>query len=261
VVADLLPIWAVFVLIVAAVLAAFELGFLLGRRRHRAGGQQPEGSLGAMVGATMGLLAFVLAFTFSMTESRFETRKQLVVEEAAAVRKAYLRSTYLPEPDAKEVQARLQEYVAARVNMAEHPEHFQAALTRSEDLESLLWEKAAAAGRRDPNDITGLFGESINDVIDIDVKRIAAMRNRLPMAVWVSLYAMAILGLAGMGYHAGLDRSTRPVAVLIMTLAFSGVLGLIADLDRPREGFLRVSEQALIDVQKSMQETNSTVGR
>ena len=37
-----------------------------------------------------------------------------------------------------------------------------------------------------------------------------------------------------------------------MVLAFAGVLFLIADLDRGHEGFLTVSQQALIDVRKSM---------
>ena len=260
-VTDLLPIWAVLALTTAAVLAAFELGFFLGRRRHQRVEQEPEGPLGAMVGATLGLLAFVLAFTFSMAESRFETRKQLVVEEAAAIRKAYLRSRYLPESDAEEVQARLQEYVAVRLDVAEHPENFNTALIRSEELQNLLWAKAVVAGKREPNDITGLFVDSLNEVIDIHVKRIAAARNRLPMSILVSLYLMAILGLAGMGYHAGLDGAKRSLAILIMTLAFSGTLGLITELDRPQEGFLRVSQQALIDVQKSMQETGNTVGR
>ena len=47
-----------------------------------------------------------------------------------------------------------------------------------------------------------------------------------------------------MGYHAGLSGSRRTMAVIFLTFAFSGALTLIADLDRPREGFLIVSQQA-----------------
>jgi hypothetical protein len=35
-------------------------------------------------------------------------------------------------------------------------------------------------------------------------------------------------------------------------LTFTVVIGLIADLDNPREGFLNVSQQALIDLRESM---------
>ena len=259
-VADLIPIWAVLLLTAAIVLVAFEVGFLLGGRRQPLAGQEPEGPLGAMVGATLGLLAFVLAFTFSMAESRFDTRKQLVVDEATAIRTTYVRSRFLPEPDAKEAQALLQEYVAIRLDVAEHPENLNTALARSAELQQLLWAKAVAAARREPNDITGLFVESVNEVMDKHVRRIAAGRNRIPISIWASVYLMAILGLAGMGYHAGLTGAKRSLAMLSMTLAFSGILGLITDLDRPQEGLLTVSQQALIDVQKSMQEASNTVG-
>jgi len=36
-------------------------------------------------------------------------------------------------------------------------------------------------------------------------------------------------------------------------VAFAAVLYLIADLDRGQEGLLRVSQQSMIDLQKSMQ--------
>jgi hypothetical protein len=44
------------------------------------------------------------------------------------------------------------------------------------------------------------------------------------------------------------------MAVIFLTLAFSGALTLIADLDRPREGFLTVSQQAMQDLQTSMRQ-------
>jgi hypothetical protein len=55
-----------------------------------------------------------------------------------------------------------------------------------------------------------------------------------------------------MGYHAGLSGSRRSLAVLALALAFSGVLLLIADLDRPHEGVVKVSQQAMIDLKNSL---------
>jgi hypothetical protein len=55
-----------------------------------------------------------------------------------------------------------------------------------------------------------------------------------------------------MGYHAGLVRTSRSLAILAVGLTFTVVIGLIADLDNPREGFLNVSQQALIDLRESM---------
>ncbi len=91
-------------------------------------------------------------------------------------------------------------------------------------------------------------------MIDLHAKRVTAgLRNRIPGAIWVALFAVAVLSLAAMGYHAGLVRTSRSLAVLAVALTFSAVIGLIADLDRPQEGALKVSQQALMDLRQSMQ--------
>ena len=41
--------------------------------------------------------------------------------------------------------------------------------------------------------------------------------------------------------------------MLLLVLAFAGVLFLIADLDRGQEGFLRVSQEAMTDLQRTVQ--------
>jgi hypothetical protein len=44
----------------------------------------------------------------------------------------------------------------------------------------------------------------------------------------------------------------RSIAIIVVAVTFSAVIALIADLDRPAEGALVVSQQPLIDVQQSM---------
>jgi len=59
-----------------------------------------------------------------------------------------------------------------------------------------------------------------------------------------------------MGYHAGLAGRSRSLAVLAVAFTFSVVLWLVADLDRPQEGSLTVSQQVMIDLRDSMAEEN-----
>ena len=95
--------------------------------------------------------------------------------------------------------------------------------------------------------------QSLNEVIDLHAKRVqAGLRNRIPAAFWVALFAVAVFSLATMGYHSGLAGTSRSLAVLAVAFTFSAVIGLIADLDRPQEGGLKVSQQALIDLRQSM---------
>src|SRR6478736_8177022 len=249
---DLLPLWGLFLTIVVLVLAAIEGGYRLGSYRHRQEGREKEAPVGAMVGATLGLLAFMLAFTFGMAASRFDTRKGLVLEEANAIGTTYLRTAMLPERR-DEIRVLLRSYVDNRLE-AVGSGRVSNEILKSEDIQGRLWSAATAVALQHPDSIVvGLFVDSLNQVIDLHAKRVAAgLRNRIPSAIWVALLTIAALSLAAMGYHAGLVGTIRSLAVIVVAVTFSSVIALIADLDRPQEGTLTVSQQALIDVRQSM---------
>jgi Protein of unknown function (DUF4239) len=248
---DGLPLWGLFLTIVVLVLAANEGGYRLGRYRHQSG-REKEAPVGAMVGAMLGLLAFMLAFTFGMAAERFDTRKQLVLDEANAIGTTYLRTAMLPERR-DEVRALLRTYVDVRLE-AVRSGRVAEQIVQSENIQGQLWTAATAVGLQHPNSIVvGLFVESLNEVIDLHAKRVtAALRNRIPGAIWVVLLAISVLSLAAMGYHSGLVGTIRSVAIIVLAVTFSAVTTLIADLDRPQEGSLVVSQQALIDLRQSM---------
>jgi hypothetical protein len=249
---DGLPLWGLFLTIVVLVLAAIEGGYRLGSYRHRQSGREKEAPVGAMVGATLGLLAFMLAFTFGMAASRFDTRKQLVLDEANAIGTTYLRTAMLPERR-DEIRTLLRSYVDARLE-AVRSGRVTEQIFQSEHIQGQLWSAATAIGLQHPDSIVvGLFVESLNEVIDLHAKRVTAgLRNRIPGAIWVALLTIATLSLAAMGYHAGLVGTVRSLAILVVAVSFSAVIALIADLDRPQEGTLTVSQQALVDVRQSM---------
>src|SRR6187402_1833203 len=177
---DSLPIWVLFVCIVAVVLGSIDGGYRLGRYRRRRSEKEKEGPVGAMVGSTLGLLAFMLAFTFGMAASRFDARKTLVLDEANAIGTTYLRAAMLPE-GGNEVRDLLRQYVDQRV-AAVKSGNAVIALKESEALQGKLWALAVAAGQQHPNSIVvGLFVESLNNVIDLHAKRVTAgLRNRIP---------------------------------------------------------------------------------
>jgi hypothetical protein len=158
-------------------------------------------------------------------------------------------------PDRREeMRALLRDYVDARLE-AVLSGKIAEGIRRSEHLQDQLWVQAVAIGETNPTSIVvGLFVQSLNEVIDLHAKRVTAgVRNRIPGAIWVALFAVAVLSLGAMGYHAGLAGTSRSLAVLAVAVTFSAVIGLIADLDRPQEGLLKVSQQALIDLRQSMQ--------
>ena len=205
---DVIPLWGIILITVAVILLSIECGFRLGQFRRRGSELEDKPPVGEMVAATLALLAFMLAFTFGLAASRFEVRRGLVIDEANAIGTTYLRAGLLPEPYREEVRKLLREYVSVRLE-AIRAEKLNQSISRSEELQSQLWSRAAAVGEKNPGSIVvGLFIASLNEVIDLHAKRLAlGVRNRIPNPIWAALYFMAVLGTAAMGYHAGLAGS------------------------------------------------------
>jgi hypothetical protein len=248
---DIVPLWALLLGIMLIVLLSVEGGYRLGRlRASRA--HETETPVGEMVASTLGLLAFILGFTFGLAASRFDTKRQLLVDEANAIGTTYLRADMLPERG-DEIRALLREYVDVRID-AITPSKLAEGIRRSEDLQNRLWKLTVPIAVKNPDSvIVGLFVQSLNEVIDLHTKRLtAAVRNRIPFAIWAALYGIAVFSFAAMGYHSGLTGTARSLAILPVAFTFSVVIVLIADLDRSQEGVLRVSHEALIDLRRSM---------
>ncbi len=249
---DLFPLWTILPFTVVLGLFSFELGYRFANYRQQRS-REKEAPVGDMVAATLGLLAFMLAFTFGLAGSRFEDRRQVLLSEANAIGTTYLRAAMLPEPMRTEARNLLREYVDVRLEAVQQPGKLEQALAKSEELHERLWSQAVAATEKDRSAITGLFVTSLNEVIDLHATRVmAGLRSRVPAVIWIVLYVLAILALEMLGYHSGLANSRRSIAVIALIIGFSSVLYLIADLDRPGKGMLRVSQQSMIDLRRSM---------
>ena len=248
---DALPLWLVFIATVALILLTVEIGFRAGIYHARRSEHAREVSIDALVGSTLGLLAFMLAFTFGMATTRYDARRQLVLDDAIAIRTADLRAQLLPEPHRSAIRDLLREYVDVRVKGTLVPGELPHALVRSEQLQGQLWSRAAALAQDAPAIPSApAFLQALIQMIDAHSKRVTgAVQNRIPGTIWVALYCVTGLGMAIAGYRDGIAGRRSMVATLVVVLAFSAVILLIADLDRPQEGFFKVSQQEMLDLQ------------
>ena len=90
-------------------------------------------------------------------------------------------------------------------------------------------------------------------MIDLHVERLTvAIRNRVPGTVWVALYILMFIGMLMMGTQIGQTETRHFTFEMTLAVSFSVVLLMIADLDRPQQGFVRVSQQAMIDLQTKL---------
>jgi hypothetical protein len=100
---------------------------------------------------------------------------------------------------------------------------------------------------------TGLFIQSLNEMIDNQDKHLSALRERVPNIVFLTLYGVAAASSAFAGYASGVGRrSTSRFSIYVMIALVCAVILLIQDLDRPLTGFITYSRQPMIDTAASI---------
>ena len=251
---DGIPMLPLYIGMSFTLLLSFEIGYQLSTYTKR---NDKEGftTTGPMVGGLLGMLAFVLAFTFSMAAEQHNLRKKHVLDEANIIGTAYLRADLAGDRDTIKIKKLLKEYVDSRVYAMKMGDVtiIKRAIKRSLEIQELLWNQVVSAAKREPSLTIGLLVQSINDIIDSHQNRITAgIYNRIPSSVWVVLLVISSLTMMTMGAQAKLGKSRSLVAVIPLIMAFSALTTIVLDLDRPQEGLITVGQEALIDLQESI---------
>ena len=249
---DPIPVTLVFVGFMIAAIMTSEIGFRIGRWWQRRSPGEQEGPTNMLVGSILTMLAFLLAVTMGMASDGFDARRVLVREEANTIRTTFLRAGYLAEPYGKDIQSLLREYVPLRIVSRDYTQ-LEAQDVRSKKIHAELWTQTKELIRQTPDTETkALFIESINDLIELHTTRVTAGVYRVPETVILVLMVGALLTLGVMGYSAGLTGRRGMLSAVVLMVALGTVLTLVIDLDRPREGFLQVSQQPLIDLHEEL---------
>jgi hypothetical protein len=258
---DGLTWWMLLPAVLALLLLASEAGYHGALRQHARGSVGArKGQADMVVGALLGLLGLLLAFSFGIAEGRYHERKALVLADANAIGTTYLRADVLPQQQRNAVRALLREYVRARVEP--DPRTLERAMRRAVELQRELWGQAMTAARAAPDsEAVSLFVQSLNDMIDLHESRVTvALHQRLPLAIFYSVAAVAMLALAVVGGSSGLSGCRSWVPTTALALAVSTVLVLVIELDKPLGSQLfEVNQASMRDLDQSLQPPSSAL--
>jgi hypothetical protein len=248
--------WLIGALILAALVAALEGGFRLARRAGRKMEERSPRPIAGVTAALLAVLGLLVAFTLSMTVSRYETRRQLVIQEANAIRTAYLRAQALGEPEGPGIASALRTYLDRRIERAQAGGDVQRVdqITASEDrLQKELWSLAVTAVRKDRRSVpAGLMLQALNTAIELRAARRAAVLNQVPPTViWCGIL-IAEMSMIMVGYLFGLSRFRNLLSMWLLAGSILLVLLVIIDLDRPAHGLIRISQGPMIELQAQL---------
>jgi hypothetical protein len=242
-------------LLVICVLGTTVTGIFIGRalRRHTETLREPYGVLQA---ALLGFMGLIMAFGLSLAVGRYEARRAALVDEANAIGTTYLRAQTLHEPARSASLALLERYAAIELQIAKTVPGSSAerhSVADSGELQRELWSIAARSLNAAPlASAERLYVESLNEMIDAQGVRVAALSNRVPTTVLLLelIGASVALGLLAV-YLAILGRGVVPV--LVAATLVTSILLVTFDLDRPTRGLIRDPATAMTQLLASMQ--------
>jgi len=240
-----------FVISLVVLWLSVVLGAYIGQR-VRPLKEEERDDFGTVQAAILTLLGLLIGFTFSMAVSRYDQRKNYEEAEANAIGTEYVRADLLPSADAEKVRELLRKYLDQRILFyeARDENQLQQINGTTAQLQNELWSVVKIRADATPTPVVALAVSGMNDVLNSQGYTQFAWWNRIPIAAWILLLSIAICCNVMVGY--GMHRKGRFVAA-ILPFAVSISLFLIADIDSPRRGLIRVQPQNLLSLAQSLQ--------
>jgi len=188
-----------------------------------------------------------------MAVNRYDQRKNYEEAEANAIGTEYVRADLLPAADAARVRALLLSYLDQRVLFyrTRDDQELQQINAQTAKLQAALWSMVQAVAAVQPTPTVALAVAGMNDVLNSQGYTQAAWWNRIPIAAWGLMLTIAICSNVLVGF--GARKVAAGVVLLpVLPLVISIALLLIADIDSPRGGVIRVSPQNLLSLARSL---------
>jgi hypothetical protein len=164
-----------------------------------------------------------------------------------------VRADLLPTADGAKVRALLRDYLDQRVlfYVTRDGKKIRQINARTAQLQTELWSPVLAPAAAQPTAPVALAVSGMNDVLNSQGYTQAAWWNRIPVPAWFLMLAIGICCNVLVGYGAR-NVKAEGILLLVLPLVVSVSFYLIADIDSPRGGFIRVKPQNLISLVDSV---------
>ena len=126
---------------------------------------------------------------------------------------------------------------------------FNEAVSRAKRLQEDLWLDAVTVAQNDRSAVTAIYVNSLNETIDLHEKRIAAFENRIPQPIWLLIISVSLIAV----FTRGSTLTTRFwLTLVLLPITIAIAVSLIADLDSPSRGLIRLDQRALQRLKSDM---------
>lgn len=237
--------WLVFVTICLVLVASALFGYLLASRTRINEDSHHHEHISSLREGLFILLGLLLGFSVAMVLPRFDHRTELVVDEANAIGTTMLGAELLPEPQRGQALQLLREYAAVRLEFSEQTlqdlQTFGRYRQRTKALQRQLWQQIVA-GQKPDTALVQTYIKPLTGMIEVGEARLAAFENRVPVTVWLIIVLVAVFQSFATGYSL---RRKFWFSLVMTPLVVAVVMALLADLDNPHGGLIRIQQKSL----------------
>ncbi len=249
-----LHLWEIAVILFVLMPLAVLGGFVNGRARRRRLNEKADAIEKVISETTMNaflaLLGLLVAFTFGNSLTVFQSIKDAITDEAAALGTVFLRADYLDDPGRTQLQVAILDYartrVVPRLEPIDTPAKAQAFLERTLAAQSRLWPLTLEATRDPtPPPIQAFVAGAMNAALDAHVYRVATLSVPISVLTQIMMLAGALMAIFLIGDRMGMLGQALTWRAFAFAFFLSLIMYAIVDVRRSGEGLIRVDDSSL----------------
>ncbi|WP_439412523.1 hypothetical protein [Enterobacter ludwigii] len=230
------------ILLLAVMLSLLIMSAYIGRYLNYSRDKSRTGGSIIITAGTLSLSVLLIGFAFSVSINGFTTLKLVQVREAQAIEKAWQYSQLLPASAQPKAQGLLRKYLDQRIHFF-RDNSLQGGRSwnqLSEDSQQQLWLMAVSEATHSTLPVMDSLVTAYSELRLSQQQTTAVSRRKLPDAAWLAIiiFSMAACCLTGRQQPQGLSLLVLPVMISLS-------LFLVAEIDTPGEGIIRVTPDDL----------------
>jgi hypothetical protein len=226
------------------------VGVWLNKRRNGLP-EELRPDFGTILSASLTMLGLIVGFSFSMATGRYDLRKTYEEAEANAIGTEYVRADLMAPARASQVRGLLKRYTDLRIQWYQTANWNDLTHINQEtaQVQNQLWAATAQSATAQQTPVQALAASGMNDVLNSQGYTQAAWWNRIPAGAWCLMAAIGLFCNVLLGYGA---RAMEAKLLMVLPLLVAIAFFLIADIDSPRGGVIRVAPQNLLSLRDGL---------
>lgn len=234
------------VLFFVMILFTLGLAAYLGQTAYRPQTVDDSGDITLVSGAVLSLSGLLIGFMFSLSISGYASRGKAEVREALAIGHVWQYSTLQPQEVQKKTDTLLRAYLDDRIRFftEDSGQGRRTWLQLSQEKQRQLWQLIVSEATHNPTAVMASVLTAYSELYTSLQETQADWRRQIPDAGWGVLIVFATCAsfLSGYQYR---GRARRHVFFLLLPGLTALALFMIAEIDLPGEGLIRVTPDDL----------------